>query len=362
MGVGSSDPPSRRGIAVFYLLEASVTVALFYFLYSLSGAVGGIKVRVEEGIVASFLSLGFLAYFLGLRHALDADHLAAIDNATRKLMQEGKSSHFTGLFFSLGHSTVVILLALALIAATREVASRIPSLESLGSLVGTMVSGGFLYLIGFLNFIVLLEIYRVFKEVRDRGADESQINEALLKRGFMNRYLGGLFRVVNTQYHMYPIGFLFGLGFDTASETALLAISAAASGVFLKVPLWTLVVFPLLFTAGMTLLDTTDGLFMSSAYRWAFLGDQMRKVWYNLTMTFISILVCYLVGTLEVLGLIQSELGLSGPIWDWVSLINGGVWWGNIGLIIIFTFALTWGMSVLLFKVVIERENQRRVD
>ncbi len=345
----------------FYVVEAILTALLFLWLVRLSEAVGRVEVEVK-GTFASLITLGVLAYLFGLRHAVDADHLAAIDNSTRKLVQEGKPSTFTGLFFSLGHSSVVVLLSVALMIATRAVESSIPSLENLGSVVGTLVSGGFLYLIGFLNALVLLEIYSIYKEVRDGKIDEEKLNEALLKRGFMNRFFKRLFKVVDKQYYLYPIGFLFGLGFDTASETALLAISAASAGVFVNVPLWTLMVFPLLFTAGMTLVDTTDGFFMNGAYRWAFMGNPLRKVWYNLTMTTISIIVAYLVGTLELLGLIQSEFNLGGPFWDAISLVNGDVWWGNIGFIIIGSFALTWATSLAIYKVKVskyERANEQ---
>ena len=166
----------------------------------------------------------------------------------------------------------------------------------------------------------------------------------------MNKFFKNLFKIIDKQYYMYPIGFLFGLGFDTASETALLAISAAVAGVFLEIPLWSLLVFPFLFTAGMTLIDTTDGLFMNTAYGWAFLGDSLKKLWYNLTMTLISIMVAYIVGTLELLGLIQSEFNLNGPFWDLIATINGDVWWGNIGVIIVFTFVITWTISYIIYR------------
>lgn len=338
-----------KKMLLFYIIELTITVVLFIWLFKLSSEVGNIEVQLH-GVSATFFTLGILAYLFGLRHAVDADHLAAIDNSTRKLVQEGKPSLFTGLFFSLGHSTVVILLSIALMIATRIVESSIPQLENIGSIVGTLVSGFFLYIIGFLNLVVLFEIYELFKQARRGELDEAKLNEALLKRGFMNRYFKGLFKIVNNQYYLYPIGFLFGLGFDTASETALLAISAGTAGVFTKIPLWTLLVFPFLFTAAMTLLDTTDGFFMNGAYRWAFMGNPIRKVWYNLTMTSISIIVAYLVGSLELLGLIQSEFGLSGWFWDNIALINGDVWWGNVGIIIISTFAITWIISIIIYK------------
>jgi len=174
-----------------------------------------------------------------------------------------------------------------------------------------------------------------------------------LKRGFMARYFGKLFKIVDKQYYLYPIGFLFGLGFDTASETALLAISAASAAVT-SVPVWELLVFPFLFTAGMTLLDTTDGFFMTSAYRWAF-DNPIRKIWYNLTMTIISVMVAWVIGTLETLGLVQGEFNLSGGLWDWIADVTGDVWWGNIGVIIVGLFAVTWTASIVIYKVKIQR-------
>jgi len=345
-------------IIPFYIVESIITGLLIYWLSLDSQVVESVKVTLEDkGIITSFFGLGILAYFLGLRHALDADHLAAIDNSTRKLVQERKSSYFTGLFFSLGHSTVVILLAITLMIATRIVASNLPQLENLGSIIGTIVSGGFLYIIGLLNLLVLMEIYKIYKEVsQTEKINSEELENVLLKRGFMNKFFKGLFKIVDKQYYMYPIGFLFGLGFDTASETALLAISAAVAGIFAKIPLWSLLVFPFLFTAGMTLIDTTDGLFMSGAYQWAFTGNPIRKVWYNLTMTTISILVAYLIGTLELLGLVQSEFNLTGVFWNFIALVNGGVWWGNIGILIVITFATTWIISLIIYRLKISKK------
>ncbi|QIW25332.1 HoxN/HupN/NixA family nickel/cobalt transporter [Sulfolobus sp. S-194] len=346
---------------LFYSIEIIITIFLFLWLISLSNIIGpSVKINIKEAHTeATFLILGILAYLFGLRHAVDADHLAAIDNATRKLVQEKKSSYFTGLFFSLGHSTIVILLSIALMIATRIITSDIPRLENLGSIIGTLISGGFLYIIGFLNLLVLLEIYNMYKIYsRERQLNEKKLEELLLKRGFINRYFNKLFKIVDRQYYMYPIGVLFGLGFDTASETAVLAISAATAGVFLKIPLWSLLVFPFLFTAGMTLIDTTDGFFMNSAYGWAFMGSPIRKLWYNLTMTTISIIVAYIVGTFELLGLIQSEFNLSGIFWNWIATINGETYWSSIGIIIASTFAITWALSYILYKIKIENYDK----
>jgi len=334
----------RKHLA-FYVVEIIITSLLFYSLATLS-----LNVQVKVNGL-SFFTLGVLAYFFGLRHAVDADHLAAIDNSTRKLIQEGKDSTFAGLFFSLGHSTVVILLSIILMVATRYTIKSLPELENVGSVAGTLISGGFLFLIGSMNLLVFIELYN---EGWKKG---NNIEQLLLKRGFMARYFKGLLRIVNSQYYLYPIGFLFGLGFDTASETALLAISAASAGVFSNIPIYSLMIFPFLFTTGMTLIDTTDGFFMNSAYRWAFTST-LKKLWYNLTMTIISVFVAYLVGGLELLGLIQSEFGLTGYFWDLIAEINGDVWWGNIGVLIISTFGITWGISYIIYRLKIEKNGK----
>jgi len=348
-----------RIMLIFYILEALITGILFYWLISLSNEVGAVKLTAKTGIIGTFFTLGILAYTFGLRHAFDADHLAAIDNSTRKLVQENKSSNFTGLFFSLGHSTVVILLSIALIVAVRTIASNLPTLESTGTIIGTLVSGGFLYIIGLLNFFIFITIYELYKSTKKGKVDEQKLNDALLKRGFMGRYFNRLFKIVDQQYYMYPIGFLFGLGFDTASETALLAITAGAAGVFLKIPIWTLLVFPFLFTAGMTTIDTSDGFFMNGAYNWAFTGNPIKKIWYNLTMTIVSIMISFMVGTLELLGLIQGEFNLTGTFWGVMAIINSNVGWGYLGIIIVATFAITWITSYIIFKVKVESRYDR---
>jgi high-affinity nickel-transport protein len=342
---------------VFYAVNVTVTAFLFLWLFALSAKVGDVK---YQGQTVTFMTLGILAYIFGMRHAVDADHLAAIDNSTRKLTQEGKDAKFAGLFFSLGHSTVVTLLSVALVVSARAVEAYIPQLEDVGGTIGTLISAGFLYIIGLLNFLVFFEIYQIYKHMRKERLDEGRLNEALLKRGFMARYFGKLFKIVDKQYYLYLIGFLFGLGFETASETALLAISAASAATT-SVPVWELLIFPLLFTAGMTLIDTTDGFFMTSAYRWAF-DNPIRKIWYNLTMTIISVTVAWAIGTLETLGLVQSEFNLSGGVWDWIADVTGDVWWGSIGIMIVGLFAVTWAVSIILYKVKIQRfEKEYRV-
>ncbi|QGR20536.1 HoxN/HupN/NixA family nickel/cobalt transporter [Stygiolobus azoricus] len=341
-------------ILLFYIINIALTVYLFYFLFSLPKT--NIKVQTDTGpIVGTFITLGVLAYTFGLRHAVDADHLAAIDNTTRKLLQEGKNPYFIGTFFSFGHSTVVILLSVALMIATRYVVNNLTNIENLGSIIGTLVSGGFLYIIGFLNLLVVLEIYNIYKTIRkEKVFDEQKLNDILLKRGFMNRFFGKLFKIITKQWQMYIVGFLFGLGFDTATEVAILAISATLAGAFVTIPITTILALPILFTLGMSLVDTADGIFMRMAYGWAF-KDTLGKIWYNLTMTLISIIIAYGVGTIELLGLIQSEFNLNGFFWDQIAALNN-VYWETIGYYIIGTFAVTWVISGILYKYRIKRQ------
>src|SRR6267378_1661617 len=247
------------------------------------------------------LGLGGLAYTFGLRHAFDADHISAIDNTTRKLLQEGKKPLGVGFFFSLGHSTVVFLIALALGFATQFVVSNVISangqLKSLGGLIGTGVSGVFLLLIGILNLIILLDIIRLFRRMRAGEHDQRELEHELVAGGLLTRLFGRLFRLITQSWQMYLVGFLFGLGFDTASEISLLAISAGAAAQHL--PIYALISLPLIFAAGMSLMDTADGAFMSQAYSWA-CSNPVRKVFYNLTMTGLSVFVALFVGLIEV--------------------------------------------------------------
>jgi high-affinity nickel-transport protein len=293
-----------------------------------------------------FLGIGLIAYGLGLRHAVDADHIAAIDNVTRKLMQEGKRPVAVGTFFSLGHSTIVVLLSAALAAASLFVQHNLPELQATGSLIGTSISAIFLYLIAALNLVVLIDVFRTFRSVTRGGVYDAEKVEAFLdQRGFLARFFRPLFRVVRNSWVMYPIGFLFGLGFDTASEVGLLAISATTARA--GVPFLFIMVFALLFTAGMTLADTTDGVMMLGAYGWAFVKP-VRKLYYNLNITLISVLVAVVVGTVEVVQIVSQQLALSGPVWDF---INNTLDLGNLGFYIVAIFVLSWLISSLIYRV-----------
>src|SRR6184192_1939961 len=260
-----------------------------------------------------FLALGGLAYTFGLRHAFDADHISAIDNTTRKLLQSGNKPVGVGFFFSLGHSTVVFLIAVALGLAVKTIVQGVVGdngeLRNIGGAVGTIVSGGFLVLIGVLNLAVLLDIVRVYRRMRHGEYDPESLETELIAGGLMTRIFGRLFRVIEHSWQMYPIGFLFGLGFDTASEVALLAISAGAAAQGL--PFTAVISLPLIFAAGMSLMDTTDGAFMSKAYSWAF-ASPIRKVFYNLTVTSLSVFVALFVGFVELAQILIRLLGLGG--------------------------------------------------
>ncbi len=296
----------------------------------------------------AFLALGALAYSFGLRHAFDADHISAIDNTTRKLLQQGKKPVGVGFFFSLGHSTVVFLIALALGLAVRTIVQGVVSengeLRSIGGIIGTTVSGAFLVLIGILNLIILLGIIGVFQRMRKGRYNRRSLEHELVAGGLMSRAFGRLFRLVDDSWHMYPIGFLFGLGFDTASEVALLGISAGAAARGL--PFFAVVSLPLLFAAGMSLMDTTDGAFMSKAYSWAF-SNPIRKVFYNLTVTALSVLIALVIGVIELLQIIIQVTNLQGQPW---SAIEGWDFIGQAGFVIVALFVLTWAVALFIYR------------
>ena len=300
----------------------------------------------------AFIGLGGLAYTFGLRHAFDADHISAIDNTTRKLLQQKQKPMTVGLFFSLGHSTVVFLIALALGLAVRSLVTSVVGsdgqLKSVGGIVGTSVSGFFLVLIGIVNLVILVDIVRIYGRMRRGEYDRATLQDDLTGGGFMTRIFGSLFAVVTRSWHMYPIGFLFGLGFDTASEVALLAISAGAASQ--GIPFLAVVSLPVIFAAGMTLMDTTDGAFMAKAYAWAF-SNPIRKVFYNLTITGLSVFVALFVGVVELLQILVQVANLSGWFWDAV----GNIDFANMGFLIVGAFVVTWIAAFAIFKL-------RRVD
>jgi nickel/cobalt transporter (NiCoT) family protein len=294
------------------------------------------------------LGTAMLAYTFGLRHAFDADHIAAIDNVTRKLMQEGKRPVAVGFFFSLGHSTIVVLLSIAIAITATALQSKFDNFTTVGAVVGTLVSAFFLFAIAIANILVLISIYRTFRIVRNGGKFvEEDLDLMLSRRGFMGRILRRFFRLIERSWHMYPLGVLFGLGFDTATEVGLLGISAtqAAQGM----SIWSILVFPALFTAGMSLMDTTDGVLMLGAYGWAFMKP-IRKLYYNLTITAVSVIVAIVIGGLEVLNLIGDQLGLTdgGGFWGAIGAINDN--FGVLGYIIVGIFVLSWLISFAVYR------------
>ncbi|HEY1868583.1 MAG TPA: HoxN/HupN/NixA family nickel/cobalt transporter [Candidatus Cybelea sp.] len=292
------------------------------------------------------LGTALLAYTFGLRHAVDADHISAIDNATRKLMQERKAPLGVGLFFSLGHSTVVVALTLAVAIGAAVVKDRLPALQHAGTLIGTSVSAGFLLLIAAINLTVLFDIFGAFARAR-RGEiyEDSNLEASLNRRGLLGRLFAPLLRIVDKSWKMYPIGLLFGLGFDTATEVALLGIAAVEAGKGL--PVVDILLFPLLFTAGMSLIDTTDGVLMLGAYGWAFVKP-MRKLYYNAVITLISVFVAVGVGGIEAIGVVADRFGLSGGAWDAVRLLNDN--FGLLGFIIVALFLASWLVSAAVYK------------
>ncbi|MGZ4430467.1 MAG: Nickel transporter NicT [Gaiellales bacterium] len=296
-----------------------------------------------SGHYRPLVGLGLTAYLFGLRHAFDADHIAAIDNTTRKLLQQGKRPVGVGFFFSLGHSTVVFSLALGLALAARTVNSEIPSLRDYGSSIGAGLSGTFLWIIGILNLIVLVDIIRIFRRMRGGHYDRERLENRLLERGMMSRFFGRFFRLIDHSWQMYPLGLLFGLGFDTATEVGLLALAAGVATH--SVPFLAILSLPILFAAGMSLMDTLDGAFMSHAYGWAF-SNPIRKVYYNITVTSLSVVVALAIGTVELLQVLSTRLALDGGFWGWLNSLD----FETLGYGIVGLFLLMWVGSVAIWK------------
>jgi nickel/cobalt transporter (NiCoT) family protein len=330
----SDDGALRRRIVAIYALLLAANIAVWCLALVLFWS------------YPATLSLCMLAYGFGLRHAVDADHIAAIDNVTRKLMQQGKRPVAVGFFFSLGHSTIVILMCF-LVALVTGFMKTFPKLQEAGSLIGTSVSAAFLLLIALINFVIFVQVYQAFRAVRaGRMVSDHALQDLLDGRGLLARILRPMFHLVSKSWHMYPVGFLFGLGFDTASEIALLGIAATQAAQQLSI--WSILVFPLLFTAGMCLIDTTDGIVMLGAYGWAFV-QPMRKLFYNMTITLVSFLIALFIGGLEALSIIASRWNLEGGLWAYVKAFsdNSGILgYGIIGFLI-----ASWLVSATIYRV-----------
>jgi nickel/cobalt transporter (NiCoT) family protein len=290
------------------------------------------------------VGLAGLAYTLGLRHAFDADHIAAIDNVTRKLIQDGRAPLATGFYFSLGHSTIVCLLTLAIALATRAVTQVVPELRTFGHFAGTIVSGGFLYLIGLLNLSVLIDVYRVFRAMRGGGADAGALERVLRQGGLMTRAFGRVYHTVGHSWQMYFVGFLFGLGFDTATEVGLLTTAGVAATQAL--PVYAIMTLPLVFAAGMSLMDTADGVLMTGAYGWAF-ARPVRKIFYNLTVTGISVVVALFVGTVELVSILAHDVfRLNSGVWGALARLD--LQWMGYGVVAL--FVVCWIAAGLVWR------------
>jgi nickel/cobalt transporter (NiCoT) family protein len=311
--------------------------------------------RLSVGGKAFGVGVGVTAYALGLRHAFDADHIAAIDNSTRKLMSDGQRPLAVGFFFSLGHSTVVFVLAMLLAIGSKAfiratvgpVEDDSSALHHYTGLIGTSVSGIFLYLIAILNVVVLAGILRVFLRLRrgeyDSDTGAAELEQQLANRGFLNRFLGRFTRSISKSWHLYPVGLLFGLGFDTATEIALLVLAGTSAAAGL--PWYAILCLPILFAAGMCLLDTIDGSFMNFAYGWAF-SNPVRKIYYNIMITGLSVVVAVLIGSIELLGLFADQLGWRGPFWDWLA----GLDLNTVGFVVVGIFVITWVVALLVWR------------
>jgi high-affinity nickel-transport protein len=332
----------RAGLLALAILLLHVTGFVLLF-----GVIAPQHLSVGGG-GAFGIGVGLTAYMLGMRHAFDADHIAAIDNTTRKLMTGGQRPLGVGFFFSLGHSSIVFLLAVAFAAGVRGLSGAVDdggsTLNTATSLIGPAVSGTFLVVIGILNLVVLVGIVKVFRRMRHGDFDEAELEEQLNGRGFLNRLYRRATAAVTKSWHMYPLGMLFGLGFDTATEIALLATAgtAAAGGL----PFYAILCLPILFAAGMSLLDTIDGAFMSFAYGWAF-AKPVRKVFYNITITALSVGVALIIGTIELLSVFADRLELTGGAWGWVSGLDLNL----VGYAIAGVFVLTWAIALTVWRV-----------
>jgi nickel/cobalt transporter (NiCoT) family protein len=338
----SLDRSQQRTLLLMLVVVIGLHVSGFLMLFALVA-----PHHYRLGSAGAFtVGIGVTAYTLGMRHAFDADHISAIDNTTRKLMSEGKRPLSVGFWFSLGHSSVVFALALLLSLGIKAVDGSVKhngsSLHRVTNWIGTLVSGSFLYLIAALNVVVLFGIIKVFREMKTGRYDEAALEHQLQNRGLMNRFLGRLTRSVTKPGQMYPLGVLFGLGFDTATEVGLLVLAGGAAGAGL--PWYAILCLPILFAAGMSLMDSIDGSFMNFAYGWAF-SQPVRKVFYNITITGLSVAIALVIGTIELGGLTASQLNLSGAFWNWFEGIDINM----LGFVIVALFVLTWAIALAIW-------------
>ncbi|WP_219918612.1 HoxN/HupN/NixA family nickel/cobalt transporter [Rhodanobacter sp. PCA2] len=336
--------PLRSGGALHFDAGERLSLLGLYGFIALLHAIGIGTLLYYRDSHPALLGLGFAAYMFGLRHAFDADHIAAVDDTVRYMLQNGRNPLGVGFFFSLGHSTIVLALALALAFAAATVASELPQMREIGGIIGMSVSGLFLWLIGLLNLRVLLDMLQVWKQARSGTHDHAHLEGLLAQRGFLNRLFGGrLTKFIRHSRQMYPLGLLFGLGFDTASEIGLLAMTAGAASGNLPVP--ATLALPVLFAAGMSLMDTTDGVLMTKAYDWAFVNP-LRKIFYGLATTTLSVVVALAIGSVELLQVAIERFGWRGPLLDRIATLDFGV----LGYIVVAMFLLAWALSVAIWK------------
>ena len=331
---GNASRVVRQRIGLLFLVLIAANVAAWLWAYSLFAG------------QPALLSTALLAYVFGLRHAVDPDHIAAIDNVTRKLMQAGQRPVSVGFWFALGHSTVVVAAAAAVALAATSLITASEGYREIGGLIGTGVSAAFLILIGLVNLVVLAGVWRAFRRMRRTGRYvEADFDALLANQGVLARILRPLFRLVTRSWHMYPLGLLFALGFDTATEVSLFGLSASQASK--GTDLWAILVFPALFTAGMTLVDATDGVLMLGAYSWAYV-QPIRKLFYNLTITLVSVAVALVIGTLEALNLLADKLNLQGWFWQRLAAISDNS--GVLGFGIVGLFAVAWLLSFVIYR------------
>lgn len=333
ISTGFSGPARQRAI---YLLLGLVAINIAAWLMTF----------LVFGDNTALMGTALLAYSFGLRHAVDADHIAAIDNVTRKLMQQGVTPVAVGTFFSLGHSTIVVLASLAIAATAMMFKDQLGWFHETGGLIGTLVSSLFLLMVAFINLLVLISVWRAFRQVKNGELESTRsLDDVINQGGFLARLFRPLFNLVNKSWHMYLVGFLFGLGFDTATEVGLLGISAASAGHGMN--MWSIMLFPALFAAGMVLIDSIDNFVMVGAYGWAF-SKPIRKLYYNMTITAISVIIAVFIGGIEALGLIADKLQLTGVIWDNIAALNDHL--GEMGYWIIGVFILCWLLSMVNYR------------
>ena len=358
MGATHEEVPGRFGILSYVTqvarefspAERRRATSMMVFIAGLH--IVGFGIFIVFVVPSHYKGLGIgvagLAYSLGLRHAFDADHISAIDNTTRKLMNEGKRPLSLGFWFSLGHSTIVVAIGVGIVVAEKAVYGAVhnphSSLQQFGGIFGTVVSASFLYLIALLNLVILAGILKVFRSMRQGSYDEAELERQLQNRGLMYRFFGRWMKSINREWQMYPVGVVFGLGFDTATEVTLLATTALLASQSL--PFYAILCLPVLFTAGMCVMDTLDGIFMNFAYSWAFFNP-VRKVYYNLAITGLSVAICFFIGTVEVLGILPRELGgLHGGFWSFMA----GFDINKAGFVIVGMFVVTWVAAMVFWK------------